>query len=209
MQPVTVLPAWYPWPETETKPAPMPLLLVQAFVNTLDVEQGEDLLNADWFVTAGLLDASAAAGGAELELARGMRESIRRLLESGDGDLGPLCEVAAERAARLLVGEGGALALAPPGRRDLTDALFQLLLIVRTAQEDGTWSRLHVCANDTCRWAFYDRSKNRQGHWCDMAVCGNRLKNRELRARRRDKSVGASPAAADREVPRIGARELR
>jgi predicted RNA-binding Zn ribbon-like protein len=198
MQPVTVLPAWYPWRETETKPAPMPLLLVQAFVNTLDVEQGEDLLSSDWFVAAGLLDPSADAGAGELELARAMRESIRRLLESGEGDLGPLCEVAAGRAARLLVGERGALTLVPPGQGDLTDALFQLLLIVRAAQEDGTWSRLRVCANDACRWAFYDRSKNRQGHWCDMAVCGNRLKNRELRARRRDQSRTPSPAGAER-----------
>jgi predicted RNA-binding Zn ribbon-like protein len=198
MQPVTVLPARYPWRETETKPAPMPLLLVQAFVNTLDVEQGEDLLSSDWFVAAGLLDPSADAGAGELELARAMRESIRRLLESGEGDLGPLCEVAAGRAARLLVGERGALTLVPPGQGDLTDALFQLLLIVRAAQEDGTWSRLRVCANDACRWAFYDRSKNRQGHWCDMAVCGNRLKNRELRARRRDQSRTPSPAGAER-----------
>ncbi len=191
------LPAWYPWPETETKPAPMPLLLVQAFVNTLDVDQGQDLLNPGWFVAAGLLDASAVAAAGKLELAQAMRESIRRLLESGDGDLGPLREVAAGRAARLLVGERGMLALAPPGHDNMTDALFQLLLTVRAAQEDGTWSRLRVCANDDCRWAFYDRSKNRQGHWCDMAVCGNRLKNRELRARRRDVSRRPDRARAN------------
>jgi predicted RNA-binding Zn ribbon-like protein len=127
-----------------------------------------------------------------------MRESIRRLLESDDGDLAPLREVAGGRPARLLVGEGGALALAPPGQSDLTDALFQLLLIVRAAQEDRTWSRLRVCANDDCRWAFYDRSKNRHGHWCDMAVCGNRLKNRELRARQRDQSRTPGHAGAER-----------
>jgi predicted RNA-binding Zn ribbon-like protein len=42
---------------------------------------------------------------------------------------------------------------------------------------------MRVCANPDCRWVFYDRSRNQQGHWCDMAVCGNRLKNRRLRAR--------------------------
>ena len=124
-----------------------------------------------------------------------MRESIRRLLESDDGDLDPLREVAAGRAARLLVGDGGGLTFASPGHEDLGGALFELLLIVRAAQEQGTWSRLRVCANDTCRWAFYDRSKNRQGHWCNMALCGNRLKNRELRARRRDGS--RTPTRAD------------
>ena len=62
--------------------------------------------------------------------------------------------------------------------------------------DDGSWERLKVCADHGCRWAFYDRSKNRQGHWCDMAVCGNRLKNRELRARQRDQSRTPGPAAA-------------
>ena len=33
--------------------------------------------------------------------------------------------------------------------------------------------------------AFYDRSRNHGGTWCDMASCGNKLKNREFRARRR------------------------
>ena len=33
-------------------------------------------------------------------------------------------------------------------------------------------------------WAFYDRSRNHGGTWCDMASCGNKLKNREFRARR-------------------------
>src|SRR5262249_41743825 len=150
-----------------------------AFVNTLDVERGEDLLSEGWFHAAGLLPAGAEVPTAELELARATRESIRRLLECGDGGsavpapelLEPLREVAAARAARLSVGDGGALSLAPAGRETLTDALFELLLIVRAAQEDGSWSRLRVCANDECRWAFYDRSKNKQGHWCNMAVC--------------------------------------
>jgi len=45
-------------------------------------------------------------------------------------------------------GRGIDAALAPSG-------------ILYTATVDGTWSRFKVCGNDTCRWAFYDRSKNR------------------------------------------------
>jgi predicted RNA-binding Zn ribbon-like protein len=183
---MNALPAWYPWPETETKPAPMPLLLVQAFVNTLDLDEGEDLLrDARWLVSAGLLAPEASPKPADLELARAMRESLRELLESGDADLRPLREVAASRPPQLVVADHGELALEPPGNRDVRDGLLRLLLIIRAAQDDDTWSRLRVCANDECRWAFYDRSRNRQGHWCDMAGCGNRLKNREFRARRR------------------------
>ncbi|MBV8999263.1 MAG: CGNR zinc finger domain-containing protein, partial [Solirubrobacterales bacterium] len=42
-----------------------------------------------------------------------------------------------------------------------------------------------LCANPDCEWAFFDRSRNQQGSWCAMETCGNRLKNREFRARRR------------------------
>ncbi len=52
------LPSWYPG--TESKPAPMPLLRVQAFLNTIDVEDDVDLLAEpaaarDWLIDAGML----------------------------------------------------------------------------------------------------------------------------------------------------------
>lgn len=34
--------------------------------------------------------------------------------------------------------------------------------------------RLKICGN--CGWLFVDRSRNRSRTWCDMAVCGNRIK---------------------------------
>ncbi|SMD06744.1 CGNR zinc finger domain-containing protein [Rhizobium sp. RU36D] len=34
--------------------------------------------------------------------------------------------------------------------------------------------RMKICGN--CGWLFLDRSKNRSRTWCDMAVCGNRVK---------------------------------
>jgi predicted RNA-binding Zn ribbon-like protein len=40
-------------------------------------------------------------------------------------------------------------------------------------------------------WAFYDRSKNRSGHWCSMRVCGNRAKARQFRERRRAEGPAA------------------
>ncbi|HYB29060.1 MAG TPA: CGNR zinc finger domain-containing protein [Solirubrobacteraceae bacterium] len=175
----------------------MPLLVVQAFVNTLDLEEGRDVLAdpesaRDWLVGARLLDPAARPGPSELGLAREVRESLRRLLRREDHDVGGiedalacLRQVAAARRARLTVGEDGAIELENARREDLGDALFEILLIVHGAQEDGSWERLKVCANPECEWAFFDRSRNQQGSWCDMAVCGNRLKNRQLRARRR------------------------
>jgi predicted RNA-binding Zn ribbon-like protein len=181
------VPAWYPFDPDEIKPAPMPLLRVQAFLNTRYFEDGRDLLGDEqdaraWLTSAGVLSKRAGLSAAELESARAVRDAMRGLLEGGER-LAPLRELADAHQAQVVVRSDGALALEPSRRRDLGDGLFELLLIIRAAQEDGTWKRLRVCANPECRWVFYDRSRNQQGHWCDMAVCGNRLKNRRLRAR--------------------------
>jgi predicted RNA-binding Zn ribbon-like protein len=182
------------WSLEEEKPAPMPLLLVQGFVNTLDLETGTDVLTdaeeaRSWLITSGLLNRQAEISSDDLTFAREVRESIRSLL-AADGDvdparLGPLRALADAHRARLSVSDHGALALENSRRVDPGDALFELLLIIRAAQQDGTWKRLKACANPECAWAFYDRSRNQQGSWCEMAVCGNRLKNRQFRARRR------------------------
>jgi predicted RNA-binding Zn ribbon-like protein len=189
------LPSWYPG--TESKPAPMPLLRVQAFLNTVDVEDDVDLLSEpdsarDWLVKAQLLRRDSELTEADLELAREVRDCLRSLLEADAygseqeaEDLEALRKLAAEHTARLTVGEGGALGLEDVCGETFGDALFGLLLVIRGAQVDGTWSRLKMCANPDCAWVFYDRSRNQQGNWCNMAVCGNRLKNRQLRARRR------------------------
>jgi predicted RNA-binding Zn ribbon-like protein len=62
-------------------------------------------------------------------------------------------------------------------------ALAELLATVTTAAADGSWQRLKACADDGCRWAFYDTSRNRSGRWCSMAVCGNQQKARAYRER--------------------------
>jgi predicted RNA-binding Zn ribbon-like protein len=189
-------PSWYPG-GPESKPAPMPLLRVQGFLNTLDLDTATDLLAEpaparDWLTDAGLIGAGGEVTESDLELAREVRDCLRELMQDdGDApdraaaDLEALRRLTAEHSARLTVGDDGVLGLEGAGSGKLGEGLFQLLLIIRAAQVDGTWSRLKMCANPDCQWVFYDRSRNQQGNWCDMAVCGNRLKNRQLRARRR------------------------
>ena len=188
-------PAWVPG--YETKPAPSPLLLVQAFVNTWEADTARDLL-ADpdtawaWLGQAGLWAGENPPRWDDLRFARQVRESVRVLLEHNGGgppadpsSLRPLESLAASGRARIDVSPEGEMALAADSAASGRAQLFQLLLVIRDAQIDGTWSRLKACHNEACRWAFYDRSRTRQGRWCDMAVCGNRIKNRNLRQRRR------------------------
>ncbi len=182
-------------PGAESKPAPMPLLLVQSFVNTWDGDHLSDLLldpltARDWLTQAGLWNAERAPDPAELHLARGVREGIRALLVANSGgpqptaaDLQPLQAAAQAARPALQVESSGQVSLsAEPGDRPEA-GLLALLLVIRDAQRDGTWPRLKACGNPDCRWAFYDRSHSRAGAWCDMATCGNRIKNRRLRQR--------------------------
>jgi regulatory LacI family protein/CGNR zinc finger protein len=53
-----------------------------------------------------------------------------------------------------------------------------LLGAVDTARVDGSWTRLKACARESCRWAYFDSSRNRSGRWCSMAWCGNAVKMR-------------------------------
>ena len=77
----------------------------------------------------------------------------------------------------------GSVELAPRAG-GFAGALAALLVPVARAAADGSWQRVKACAADDCQWAFYDRSRNRAGRWCDMAVCGNRTKVRAYRTKR-------------------------
>ena len=98
--------------------------------------------------------------------------------------LAPLRRVAAAAQAHAVVDEDGTVRLQPRGG-SVRARLLDVLLVVKDAQLDGTWGHLKGCANSECQWAFYDRSRNHGGTWCDMASCGNKLKNRDFRARQR------------------------
>jgi predicted RNA-binding Zn ribbon-like protein len=189
------LPSWVQ--SEEDKPAPMPLLVVQAFVNTRDVDKDTDLLTdpdsaAAWLRDAGIIDARTTVDTDDLRLAVEIREGIRALLAHNGGgpapsaaDLEPIEALMDSCPARLVVDRTGLFHLGPKSAGSMAAGMLEVLLVVRDAQEDGTWPRLKTCGNSDCRWAFYDRSHSRRGVWCDMATCGNMIKNRNLRARRR------------------------
>jgi predicted RNA-binding Zn ribbon-like protein len=185
------------WPgDDEPKPAPAPLVLVQSLVNTVELPDGADRL-ADatdarpWLVDVGLLAPDAELTDTDLDRVRAVREALRAMLVHNAGGPPPnksaltvLRGVAEGGTARADLGDDGAVRLGAHGNA-VRDRLVELLLIIRDAQRDGTWTRLKACANDECQWAFYDRSRNHGGTWCEMAACGNKLKNRAFRARSR------------------------
>jgi predicted RNA-binding Zn ribbon-like protein len=44
-------------------------------------------------------------------------------------------------------------------------------------------AHVRMCECETCRWLFLDTSKNHTRRWCDMKICGNRMKARRFHTR--------------------------
>ena len=171
--------------------APGELELVRRFVNTYDVEEHTDELSDPdamraWLKASGLPVTRVTA--ADVERAVTMREALRALLFANAGDpvdrktIEELNEIAGRSKLAVQFESTGDGRL-EAAERDGDAALGELLAIVYRSMADGTWRRLKACREDTCQWAFYDRSKNRSGTWCSMAVCGNRAKARAYRHR--------------------------
>ena len=171
--------------------APGELELVRLFVNTVDLEEGDEELStpealAAWLEGHGLGAASASV--ADLDRSRRLREAFRGLLLENNG-----VEARTESAATLTetAGRAGlAVRFEPDGSARLEPAaagvdgsLGRLVAITAGAMADGSWSRLKACQADRCGWAFYDHARNRSRRWCSMAVCGNRTKARSYRRR--------------------------
>ena len=177
-------------------PAPGPLRLVQLFVNTNDLETGPDLLPdaaalRTWFAEAGLGDVPVSDDDHARAIA--LREAIRELVSAHAG-------LPHDPAAASIVNEAGRRAGLRPVLEDpatrfeptaggADGALGHVVAAIHAAVAEGTWERLKACERDVCRWAFFDHSKNRSGHWCSMAVCGQREKNRRAYRRRRARAA--------------------
>lgn len=59
----------------------------------------------------------------------------------------------------------------------------RISLDVATLVEADTWSRLRICANEECSWAFYDTTRSRTRRWHSYEMCGNRTNVAAYRAR--------------------------
>jgi predicted RNA-binding Zn ribbon-like protein len=184
-----------PGDSTPAKTAPGPLSLVQRFVNSVDLETGEDELTSpealrDWLAERALMGPDETVAKSDLRRAIDVREGLRALLmaNSGlprDGERIERLDAAVARAGMRMRFHPGDEPALEPSSGGVDGALARLMAIVAGAVEDGRWARLKACHRDPCFWAFYDNSKNRSGRWCKMEACGNIEKARAFRERRR------------------------
>lgn len=181
-------------PPPKRELAPGDLAIVQEFINAWDL-QGVDRLSKpvsleQWLGEHRLLKEKGRVSEADLRHAVEVREALRDMLAANDGADVPKDAVEtlsrAARSAQLVVQfESDGKAKLEPAASGVDAALGKILAIAFRAMLEGTWQRLKACRDDTCRWAFYDRSKNHSGSWCLMSVCGNRYKARKHRQQRR------------------------
>ena len=169
--------------------------LIRDYVNTFDLETGIDSIGsrdelATWLTEQGLVDDLVEPSEEEVADARAVREAIREFLLENNGIAGDSAAAsktleAAGREARLTVRfENGLPRLAPEGDGTRA-AIGRIVATVAELAPTDEWKRLKGCRDETCRVAFYDRSRNRSRAWCSMEVCGNREKARSFRERHR------------------------
>jgi hypothetical protein len=64
------------------------------------------------------------------------------------------------------------------------EPLAALGLAVADLVNAGAWSRVRLCANPGCRYAFFDTTRSRTRRWHSYDTCGNRLNVAAHRAAR-------------------------
>jgi predicted RNA-binding Zn ribbon-like protein len=179
---------------------PEDLELIRSFVNTAELDEDIDELATpaslrDWIREHELGDGPEPSEEDRRRVIA-VREALRALLLANGGEpLDPgaveaLNSAAAPVALKVRFGDDAQPELSPAGK-SIDAALGTILAAVVKAMADGTWPRLKACREDTCQWAFYDRSRNRSGQWCSMAVCGNRAKARAYRHRHKEEEKQA------------------
>jgi predicted RNA-binding Zn ribbon-like protein len=169
--------------------APGDLDLVRRFVNTLDIEDGTDDLRSPaaaiaWLEREGF---PLRVGGGQLrELVR-FREAVRDLVSARGtaADQDAIAAFDAISGRHPVTVRFSTPAVLTSTSRGGADAFIERILgLVAAAEIDGSWDRMKTCANDDCRWLFYDHSRNRSRNWCTMDLCGSQAKMRTYRSRR-------------------------
>ena len=188
---------------SQREPPPSAALhLLQDFVNTNDIESERDAIGSpqrlhDWLASKDLAAvASEPIREDQWREALDIREGLRALGRANNGEPLDAARVAALNRAAAAYPVVVAVSPEDWGLRSTEQGvdgfLGGVLATLARSMADGSWARVKACRNDTCRWLFYDQSRNRSGTWCTMAVCGSRMKSRAYRSRRRAEASAAA-----------------
>lgn len=154
------------------KPAPGPLALVQAFVNTVSLRTGgADLLGdrpaaVGWFRGAGVLPADpVVVSTSEHNGLLRLREALRTVLvartegREDATDAARLTRAFADGRLVLTVQAAGGAHWATAARAPYPSMVAGIAAAIADSVTARTWPYLRACAIPGCGWAFYDESR--------------------------------------------------
>lgn len=77
-----------------------------------------------------------------------------------------------------------------PQRADWTQVMAEIASSFAAALVEKDTSRFRICENPDCLWVYYDDTRNRSKRYCDDKMCGNLMKVRRFRARKKADAEG-------------------
>ncbi|WP_123041751.1 CGNR zinc finger domain-containing protein [Cohnella candidum] len=132
--------------------------------------------------------------GEQLQALKRLRESMLRIVEAfaaGESaepaDLETLNRFleAGPIVRRVAAQESGYSLEAVPLLQDWTGIAAEIAASFGRLLAEGESDRLRICDNPDCRWVYYDETRNRSKRYCDDKMCGNLMKVRRFRARKK------------------------
>ena len=207
-------------PRIDHRHGAVPLETAFDFLNTIELEDGapvERLTSLDdaidWLAGHGVIGdrtwfaaPARTVGGRSSALARliDARTALRDVAHAVAHDRAPDYEAIAVVNHTLGARERIQLVAADDGVRlghthvgdSIDDVLARIAEPIVREIGAGHDDRIRICANDTCRWIFYDESRAGQRRWCDMATCGNRAKARRHRERQKESAPDGATSQA-------------
>ncbi|WP_136603779.1 CGNR zinc finger domain-containing protein [Paenibacillus dokdonensis] len=72
-----------------------------------------------------------------------------------------------------------------PANTNWTQVMAEISASFASTLEKGELSRIRICDNPDCLWVYYDDTRNRSKRYCDDKMCGNLMKVRRFRAKKK------------------------
>ncbi|WP_314588662.1 CGNR zinc finger domain-containing protein [Paenibacillus terrigena] len=90
-----------------------------------------------------------------------------------------------DNTRRLLRDADGLRLASLPNRSDWQQVMAEIATDFARNIIEGASDRIRICDNPDCLWVFYDDTRNRTKRYCDDKMCGNLMKVRRFRAKKK------------------------
>lgn len=148
-----------------------------------------------YFLERWSLSAPTPASGETVKELQAFREQLRALVQHyiaggpvSEKDLETLNPVLAEGPVirRAIIQDGAVSVEGVPLRNDWRQIMAEVAASFLHTLTAGEPSRIRICDNPDCGWIFYDDTRNRTKKYCEDKTCGNLMKVRRFRAKKKE-----------------------